>query len=506
MSIDDTDVLARLRAGADTVEERQFDPDAVLTGSRRALRRRRSWQAVGACTTAAIVTFSLALAGPLPVPGVGDVALPGSEQMRELFGIAVANEANESGCAVPEPAVRRTPDPGAPTHLRPRVTYYLTDARPMSDCYDVRIDDTLPAAPDLTPETVTEDGAFWRASQTGSGDGYFIGYQVFGTQEWSGESTGDQNTVISGLTAHGRRAAWYEISGETPDELVNTPYTLRTTTTRSGDTRTIAEVPRGDSASPVMTDERIAWRHGDTVSVAPADGSGQPRTLADQAVAVGSDDDEVVVATHGQDADGYPTTSFTSYGDDGSVTPLLTVNSPTDGTITDVDLTDDVLTYVYTSDYVGLTVVPRSDGVIEPDTDQTVVVQLAGNSVDSLFAAGDAVAWVSSIQTSNTRATGQVAYLLRDTAPSRAGGPDLVRVGQSGPRERMLIGLAGDRIAWNTAGGSASEVMVNVGTLVGRGQPNTSASTAPNSPGRAVLDPAAPAVTVPQNAKFPTYD
>src|SRR5688500_12045975 len=126
MSNHDADVLARLRAGADTVEEHPFDAQAVLAGSRRALRRRRSWQAVGACTTAAMVAFSLALAGPVPVPGVGDVTLPGSEQVRELFGIT---EADASGCEVPEPA-RRMPASGGPG-----VIYGLTDARPLSTCF-----------------------------------------------------------------------------------------------------------------------------------------------------------------------------------------------------------------------------------------------------------------------------------------------------------------------------------------------------------------------------------
>jgi hypothetical protein len=116
MSIDDTDVLARLRAGADAVEEYGFDADDVLAGSRSALRRRRSWQAVGACTTAAAVAFSLFLAGPVPIPGVGEVTLPGSEQMRELFGIA---DSEASDCAVPEPLMWRTPEPEAPASARP---------------------------------------------------------------------------------------------------------------------------------------------------------------------------------------------------------------------------------------------------------------------------------------------------------------------------------------------------------------------------------------------------
>lgn len=96
MSIDDTDVLARLRAGADQVERHEFDANHVLVGSRRALRHRRSWQAAGGCVTAAVVAFSLALAGPVPVPGVGDVTLPGSEQVRELFGL----ETGTPVCAV----------------------------------------------------------------------------------------------------------------------------------------------------------------------------------------------------------------------------------------------------------------------------------------------------------------------------------------------------------------------------------------------------------------------
>lgn len=96
MSIDDTDVLARLRAGADQVERHEFDAGQVVAGSRRALRRRRAWQALGGGMTAVAVAFSLGLAGPLPVPGVGEVTLPGSERVRELFGL----EARSAACAV----------------------------------------------------------------------------------------------------------------------------------------------------------------------------------------------------------------------------------------------------------------------------------------------------------------------------------------------------------------------------------------------------------------------
>ena len=315
MSNHDTDVLARLRAGAETVQEHRFDAQTVLAGSRRALRRRRSWQAVGACTTAAVVAFSLALAGPVPVPGLGDVTLPGSEQVRELLGIA---DADASRCETPEPAMRRTPDPEAPVSTRPRVTYHLTDARPISPCFDVRVDGTLSADHGLTPATITEDGAFWQARQTSSDEGYLIGYQVFGTDHFGGTLTGDKNRQAPiGLTAHGRLAAWYEL--EDADGQPDAQRTIRVAGTAMGDIRTIGEAPLLDTGSLVMSDERIAWRHGTTVSAAPTDGSGQPETLARQATAVGGDSDEIVVATLGQDADGLPTTTFTSYGDDGSM-------------------------------------------------------------------------------------------------------------------------------------------------------------------------------------------
>ncbi|MFD2027264.1 hypothetical protein [Promicromonospora aerolata] len=115
MTFDDTEVLTLLRAGVDTVEEHRFDAALVLATSRRALRRRRSWQAVGACTTAAAVVFSLALAGPVPVPGVGDLAVPGGAQLRELVGIdpsqrVVPLEPGPGGRAVPAAPRVTVPD------------------------------------------------------------------------------------------------------------------------------------------------------------------------------------------------------------------------------------------------------------------------------------------------------------------------------------------------------------------------------------------------------------
>jgi hypothetical protein len=513
MSIGDTDVLARLRAGADSVVEHRFDADAVLAGSRRALRRRRSWQAGGACTTAAAVAFSLALAGPVPVPGVGDVTLPGSEQVRELFGLTDA-----SGCVVPEPAVRRSPV-GSDTDLRAEVAFDLADARPMSDCDDVQVDGEI-AHDGINPSTLAEDGTFWsppslHGAEIEDSDRYFHRVDPFGNGSRDPiappvlDVQDDEELIVRSLTPQGRRAAWFETVtdgvGRPASRVVLAAGALRvdSSTGEYGTSRTIAEISRGFGNSLAVTGERVAWREEDVKTIADPGtmlarvasiDSGEPEPLADHVTAIGADEDEIVVAVVDQPLTGSWSTTFTSYRDDGTETTVLTLEHPRDMQVPAVDITDDVLAYA--SDVGDLVVVPRVDGVVDVSRNEATTVRLDGNSVNELSAAGDAVAWAS----------GPVAYLLRDTAPSRADGPDLLRVGQSEQRERMMIGLAGDRVAWSTTDGSAARI--KIATLLEPEQAgSTTAGLAPAEPGsggRAV--PAAPRVTVPDNAKLPAYD
>ena len=77
--------LERLRgmvAGADleVVDVPVLDAAAVLRGSRAALRRRRVAQGAASGVAALLVVWFLA--GPVRVPGLGEVALPGSEIRR----------------------------------------------------------------------------------------------------------------------------------------------------------------------------------------------------------------------------------------------------------------------------------------------------------------------------------------------------------------------------------------------------------------------------------------
>ena len=520
MSNHDTDVLARLRAGADTVKEHPFDAQSVLAGSRRALRRRRSWQAVGACTTAAVVAFSLALAGPVPVPGLGDVTLPGSEQVRELLGIADA-----SRCEAPEPAVRRSAVESGTT-LRPAVTFDLARARAMSSCFDIRLDGQFSRA-GFDPSTLTEDGTFWSApAGNGVSDRF---HRLDPLSNGSGDpmmrpvsaALDDTEYMIGGLTPQDDEAAWFEIAAEStnqpPSRVVLAAGGKRTdpVTGEYYKARAITEIETDYDPVLAVTAQRVAWRQddkpaGSTGSTADAWGipawaadleSGEPWLLGEQATAIGGDDDEIVVATLDQPVNDLWTTTFTSFGDDGTETTVLTLEHPSKTFVQQVDITDDVLTYALDGGY-HLAIVSRVNGVAAGD--DAVAVRLGNESVDSLAAAGDAVVWLS----------GSAAYLLRDAVSGSNGRPDLVQIGQGGLREGKRVGIAGERIAWSSidvdyrsGATDATSVRMSVGTLL---EPEVNSSTPQavpeglGSPARAV--PVAPTVTVPEDAVFRTYD
>ncbi|MBI4943145.1 MAG: hypothetical protein HY830_20565 [Actinobacteria bacterium] len=77
-------VVARLRDGAHDVPPARVDPGAVLDSARRALRRRRRLQS---CAAVAVVLLAGTLTGPVHLPGIGTVAVPGSATVRRIAGL-----------------------------------------------------------------------------------------------------------------------------------------------------------------------------------------------------------------------------------------------------------------------------------------------------------------------------------------------------------------------------------------------------------------------------------
>jgi hypothetical protein len=80
----DDAVVAYLRARAPGLPTPRSDARTVTSRARGALRRRRVRNSVMALVGAATAYLTLALAGPLPVPGVGTVSLPGSAALQAL--------------------------------------------------------------------------------------------------------------------------------------------------------------------------------------------------------------------------------------------------------------------------------------------------------------------------------------------------------------------------------------------------------------------------------------
>ncbi|BCB78004.1 hypothetical protein GCM10022251_36930 [Phytohabitans flavus] len=83
----DAAVVAYLRAGAPGLPIAQFDGRAVTSQARAALRRRRR-NFVKAVAGATAAYVALALAGPLPVPGLDIVTAPAGTAIRALEDLA----------------------------------------------------------------------------------------------------------------------------------------------------------------------------------------------------------------------------------------------------------------------------------------------------------------------------------------------------------------------------------------------------------------------------------
>lgn len=124
------DVVALLRAGAHTVPGARFDERVVLARSRRALRRRRRWQAVVGAAAAGL--FALTLASPVHLPGVGTVTMPGGHQLRSVLGLQIPDgPAPVPGINVDELVAHVGSQPPTPAKMAQEVTSLQTHVLPV---------------------------------------------------------------------------------------------------------------------------------------------------------------------------------------------------------------------------------------------------------------------------------------------------------------------------------------------------------------------------------------
>ncbi|MFD6443917.1 SigE family RNA polymerase sigma factor [Promicromonospora sp. NPDC060204] len=474
--------LARLRdllvAQTETIEPVAFDEQTVLDRSRAALRRRRARQAVGAACVVLLLAFGVVTRGPVPLPVVGPVVLPGGDLIARLFDggrvertdgftpVPGPDLAGSTPLACPEnvpgPTPARAPEAGEDVGVVvDPVVVDAADARPLS-CYDVDVEAVTPAAfDDETGRPVTNDGKpmpqlggltetgdIWAAEgqfgPSGALEGAFVqadAHRSDGpTTSIPADTINDVVLVPYDVAARGDRVVWGETTGEQGPTRTSQVRTFQA----GGEPRTLTTY-EGYVWEVALTSDHALWTDGASederrLLTTALDGAGAPTELADHVTAVTADDDEVVAAVLGPGSADTRTTSIRLFEDlaDENFTgsTLFEIEHGPSDRVLEVAVSDDLVAWTTVSDTQGTTlfVVDRRGG-----TDS--VVRAPDESINGLRASGSLLLWNS--------ADGEdpkgPAYLYR-ALPAVSGydGPDLARF--VGDTERA--DLAGDRVVW----------------------------------------------------------
>ncbi|PUB26776.1 RNA polymerase sigma-70 factor (sigma-E family) [Promicromonospora sp. AC04] len=437
--------LERLRglvAGADleVVDAPVVDAAAVLRGSRAALRRRRVAQ--GAASGAAALLLVWFLAGPVRVPGLGEIALPGSEWFREVTGIERLFEDAE-----PAPGLTAAP------------TVPAAEVEPLRETFAVFGDDTSTA-------TLAEDGSYFMV-KTFPGSGTpgapdYAGSSVVESVEiqedgiphrgdyvGSGTVDGRSSPIFFNAVRQGDRLAWVEtpvVDGGDPGV-----WAIRVYDGAAGSPVTVAEHLDSDLSADGeilgdpwvgLTAGRAVWMtngagpDGEYLSkvwAKDADGEGDEQVVATGARTFATHDDEVVTTTATTGADGVTRHVITSFRDDGR-TEIIRPATPvgpgeTSGWGTRLAVSDRLVAW---NDGAAVHVLDRRTGrerAFEPGA--------AGDAVISIDVSAGDVAW------STVRDGAGTAYLVADALGD--GRPQVLDEGASG----FSVGIAGNLVAWS---------------------------------------------------------
>lgn len=471
-----------LRAGAEVIEAPALDEQTVLDRSRAALRRRRAGQAVGAGCVALLLVLGVLTRGPVPLPWIGPVVLPGGQLIDSLFDDsptdALGPDLGPPGNTPlacpgqpPEPTPARGPEPGEDIGpLDDPAVVDAADARPLT-CYDVdvevvtrgSVDDSglLVSAfgePVPEPRWLHDTGMIW----------HFDSAELFDDDDetddahirsssWAGDGGGSGSSLT---TYQGRRTFPTDIA-VTGDRVVWSEYAAADTSPRMSFLRTLS-ISDG-AVTTVMdplvripervwllatTQDRALWTAGDAdddtrLYATTLDGDGTPTELAAGVTALAAGDDEAVAAVLTPGTGETSTTSIRLFDDlaggdlDGTV--LFEIEHDSSAEVTQLAVSDEVIAWTVLAAGTGSGDLYVSDRVGAGDS----VVQLPDGVVDDLRVSGSLVSWTSTDTAGEDPA--DASYLYRATASASGhDGPDLARF----PGWSVTAGMAGDRTAW----------------------------------------------------------
>ncbi|MFI2365327.1 SigE family RNA polymerase sigma factor [Promicromonospora sp. NPDC019610] len=453
--------LERLRgfvaeADLDAVDAPALDGAAVLRGSRAALRRRRAAQ--GATSGVAAVLLVWFLVGPVRVPGLGEVALPGSQWFREVTGIERLLERRDD--AAPGPGLTTAPVGTA-------------EVEPLLETFAVAYDGTATA-------TLAEDGSYFMVKQfeesgdpdlpEGSGSSVIESVEIQGdgiphAVEYEASTALDgQSTVVTAAARQDDRLAWVQ---SPVSDGASGVWAIRVREPGSGAV-TVVEHSASDHAEDGaalgdpwlgLTAGRVAWltetpgpdgKLVRAVSATALDGPGSGGgTGGEQDVATGvrtfaTHDDELVVTTVERVADGTLRYAITSHRDDGRTETLRPAAPVPPGTGAywgrELAASDQLVAW---NDGATIHVLDRATGrerVFEPEAAEEVVTSLDAS-------AGDVV-W------STDGNEGTTVYLVADAVG--AGRPQVVdRLEIVRNDAASSAAVAGDLVAWQVESAGA---------------------------------------------------
>lgn len=465
--------LARLRSllvasARDAVPAYRLDDAQVLRRVRSAARRRRTAQGTAVAVGVISLVVGLLLAGPVHVPGLGPVTLPGSTWLRDVLhlhtnGLAglPTDHADATTCTRPDGDAPTT-SVGAPVDDRGGLTVVgtleLADAHQVEPCGDVVVDHrwSTGAVVDVDATTLGDGESVLRWSdpylgrdiervpgpatleaQAPDGRGGYVSAPVAQSARVDG-----RYPHPFGLVRLGRRATWFE----TPNtQVVGTlPWALRLLDEDGRVVTVDGATEDAEARTAALSDEAVWWtttRHvaargcsGRLQGALVADPASPLRDVRRQVCAIGSSPDGVVVAraegSLGSGRDVVFELLSRPAGD--AATTLLTVESAAlgDGPVTAVAHDDGTLAFA------------AGDSLYVVDVAGRRGREVRGTGVvDAIDVSAGSVAW------SSLAGSGYVLV-------SRGASAGLVEL----PGERVAVGLHDGRVAWSVLDGSAGHV------------------------------------------------